>query len=90
MRLFALLVSGVLTLAPMAALAQEPAPAASPTPQPKPKRICRRETETGTIIGQYICHTKEEWAAIAAANAANNENTAAARERSSTQRPGEN
>lgn len=47
------------------------APAADSAPKPvKEKKICRRETTTGSIIGaRSTCHTKSEWAAIDAANA---------------------
>jgi len=47
------------------------APASDSTPKPvKEKKICRRETTTGSIIGaRSTCHTKSEWAAIDAANA---------------------
>ena len=44
-----------------------PAPAAE-TPV-KEKKVCRREETTGSIMPTRICHTKDEWAQIDAANA---------------------
>lgn len=42
---------------------------AAPKPV-KEKKVCRRETTTGSIIGaRSTCHTRSEWAAIDAANA---------------------
>lgn len=36
----------------------------------KEKKVCRRETVTGSIVGaRSVCHTRDEWASIDAANA---------------------
>lgn len=36
-------------------------------PPPKPeKKICRRIIPTGSIMARSVCHTKAEWADIAA------------------------
>ena len=42
-------------------------------PKPvKEKKICRREAQTGSILGSSaICHTKAEWAKIDAQNSDN-------------------
>ncbi|HWU72106.1 MAG TPA: hypothetical protein VN137_01380 [Sphingomonas sp.] len=50
------------------------APATDPAaPKPvKEKKICRREAQTGSILGgASICHTKADWAKIDAANGRN-------------------
>lgn len=62
------LVAAVVIAAPTFA---QTAPASDSTPKPvKEKKICRRETTTGSIIGaRSTCHTKSEWAAIDTANA---------------------
>jgi hypothetical protein len=39
------------------------------TKPPKEKKICRRETVTGSIVGfKSVCHTKAEWDSIDASN----------------------
>lgn len=38
-----------------------------------PKAICRSEDTTGSLFPTRTCHSKEEWSAIDAANAANAE-----------------
>ena len=47
----------------------------SDVPAPKPvkeKKICRREAQTGSILGSpSVCHTKAEWDKIDAANGRN-------------------
>lgn len=45
----------------------------SATPAPKKeKKVCRRLDQTGSILGSRpTCHTKDEWAAIDAANGRN-------------------
>ena len=64
----------------LAFLAASAAPAdasAQPTPAPavkkvKEKKICRREAQTGSILGgTSVCHTKADWAKIDAANGRN-------------------
>ncbi len=45
--------------APAAATAEKPA---------KEKKFCRREEMTGSIMPTRICHTKDEWIQIDAAN----------------------
>jgi hypothetical protein len=47
-----------------------------------PKPICRKEDVTGSFFPARTCHTKEEWAAIDAANAKNAERISAARNNS--------
>lgn len=46
---------------------------AAPAKVKPPKPICRSENTTGSMFPTRTCHTKEEWAAIDAANAANAE-----------------
>jgi hypothetical protein len=57
----------------MPAVAQTAPSTDSSTPKPvKEKKICRREAQTGSILGSpSVCHTKADWAKIDAANAAN-------------------
>jgi hypothetical protein len=43
-------------------------PAAAAEKPAKEKKICRREEETGSIMPTRICHTKDEWVRIDAAN----------------------
>jgi hypothetical protein len=46
-----------------------PSSAAAPDAKPaKVHKICRQEVDTGSIMPHSTCHTKEEWAAIEAAN----------------------
>jgi len=69
------IVLAVACAAPAALFAQSaaPAPAASstaPAAHPeKEKKVCRREETTGSIMPTRICHTKDEWVQIDAANA---------------------
>jgi len=57
------------------ALAQETTTSDSAPKPVKEKKICRREAQTGSILGSAaICHTKAEWAKIDAQNAANADN----------------
>jgi hypothetical protein len=57
-----------------------PADAAPPTAKVKPpKPICRSEDKTGSMFPVKTCHSKEEWAAIDVANAANVERMSNAR-----------
>ena len=45
-------------------LAQD-APAAPATEKAaKPKKICRIDPTLGSVMPRYICHSKEEWAAL--------------------------
>jgi hypothetical protein len=44
-----------------------------------PKPMCRSEDVTGSFFQQRTCHSKEEWAAIDAVNAANAERMSASR-----------
>ena len=55
------------------AMAQTDPASDAVAPKPvKEKKICRREAQTGSILGgPSICHTKAEWAKIDAANAQN-------------------
>ena len=39
------------------------APAAKPLANPN-KRICRADTDTGSLMAKRICHTRAEWAAM--------------------------
>jgi hypothetical protein len=81
------LITVALLLAPGVAAAQAIEPAAAPqaTSTPPavktkpPKPICRKEDVTGSFFPARTCHTKEEWAAIDAANAQNAERMSAAR-----------
>ena len=43
------------------------APAVAETPV-KEKKICRREETTGSMLQTRICHTRDEWVQIDAAN----------------------
>ncbi len=57
-----------------------PADTAAPTAKIKPpKPICRSEDKTGSMFPVKTCHSKEEWVAIDAANAANVERVSNAR-----------
>ena len=58
---------------------QADAPAPTPTPAPE-KPICRRETMTSSNLTKRICHTRAEWAAINAGNAANTDAVLRARQ----------
>jgi hypothetical protein len=44
-------------------LAQD-APAPAPAKPAKPKRICRVDPTLGSVVPRYVCHSKEEWAAL--------------------------
>jgi len=63
----------ILTLAALcassAALYAQTAPAPATDVPVKEKKICRREETTGSIMPTRVCHSKEEWAQIDAANA---------------------
>lgn len=48
-------------------------------PAKPPKPICRSENVTGSIFPTRTCHSKEEWVAIDAANAADAERMSSAR-----------
>jgi hypothetical protein len=55
------------------AFAQDAPAADSTAAKPvKEKKICRREAQTGSILGgSSVCHTKADWAKIDTANARN-------------------
>ena len=65
-KMMALAVATVFTVPALAQAATD-----APTPKPvKEKKVCRRETVTGSIVPfRSVCHTKTEWAAIDTANA---------------------
>jgi hypothetical protein len=71
---FALITSLLLTSATPLLAQDAAAPAVAPAAtgqaaKPvKPKKICRQDTDTGTIIATTTCHTKEEWAQIDASS----------------------
>ncbi|TXC71252.1 hypothetical protein FSB78_10060 [Sphingomonas ginsenosidivorax] len=81
------LITVALLLAPGVAAAQAIEPVAAPpatSTQPAvkakpPKPLCRKEDVTGSFFPARTCHTKEEWAAIDAANAQNAERMSATR-----------
>ncbi len=50
-----LLAFAIATALPIAAAAQDANP-------PRPKKICRTVMPTGSILGQRVCMTKDEWA----------------------------
>ncbi|HMI21176.1 MAG TPA: hypothetical protein VK533_16710 [Sphingomonas sp.] len=62
-----LIVLAVACAVPGALFAQTTTPAAAENPA-KEKKICRREEATGSIMGTRVCHTKDEWVQIDAAN----------------------
>jgi len=51
-----------------------PSPAPAAPAQQKVKKICRSEVDLGSILPKRKCHTKEEWAAINAANQKDTDN----------------
>jgi hypothetical protein len=66
-----LIVLAVACAVPGALFAQATTPATTPAAAEKPakeKKICRREEETGSIMQTRVCHSKEEWVQIDAAN----------------------
>jgi len=73
------LMVAVLIIAPNAALAQtatssdKPGAIVAPAKMKPPKPICRSEDTTGSMFPTRTCHSKEEWTAIDATNAANAE-----------------
>jgi hypothetical protein len=79
------LMAVVLMLGSSAGLAQTAAPSittdvtASPAKAKPPKPICRSANTTGSMFPTRTCHSKEEWSAIDAANAANTERMSNAR-----------
>jgi hypothetical protein len=67
MRFYKLALAIIATIA-APALAQSNAATPAAAPQ-KVKKVCRQEQVTGSILGgKSVCHTKEEWAQIDAAN----------------------
>ncbi|MGN6818840.1 MAG: hypothetical protein ACTHJR_09220 [Sphingomonas sp.] len=57
------------------AMAQETTTSDSAPKPVKEKKICRREAQTGSILGSpAVCHTKAEWEKIDARNSANADN----------------
>ena len=79
------LMAVVVMLGSSAGLAQIAAPSiptevtASPAKAKPPKSICRSANTTGSMFPTRTCHSKEEWSAIDAANAANTERMSNAR-----------
>jgi hypothetical protein len=75
-RMMKVLIAAALVVSSSAGLAQTAAPAvstdgASPKAKAKPpKPICRSLSVTGSMFPARSCHSKEEWVAIDAANAA--------------------
>lgn len=62
-------------------------PAQDSTKPAKEKKICRRETVTGSIVPfKTTCHTQSEWASIDAANGRNVQSMTSGRP-TATQRP---
>ncbi len=78
-----LMIAAALMLSSSAGLAQSAAtgtPDATAVTTPKPaKPVCRRAPVTGSNFSTRTCHSKDEWAAIDAANGANAERMSAAR-----------
>lgn len=62
-----------------AGAANSPTPTTPSAKTKPPKPICRKEDVTGSFFPARTCHTREEWAAIDAANAKNAERISAAR-----------
>lgn len=54
-------------------LSNKTSAAVAPIKVKPPKTICRSEDTTGSMFPTRTCHSKEEWTAIDAANAANAE-----------------
>ncbi len=78
-----LMIAAALMLSSSAGLAQStatgtPVGTAAATPKPD-KPVCRRAPVTGSNFMTRTCHSKDEWAAIDAANGANAERMSAAR-----------
>jgi hypothetical protein len=66
-----LIVLAVACAVPGALFAEAATPAAAPVVSEKPikeKKICRSEETTGSMLQTRICHTKDEWVQIDAAN----------------------
>ncbi|TXC71505.1 hypothetical protein FSB78_11540 [Sphingomonas ginsenosidivorax] len=74
-----MMIAIALILSSSAGLAQTAATGSAAANAKPPKPICRSEPVTGSIFPQRSCHSKEEWTAIDAANAANAERMSAAR-----------
>ena len=78
-----LMIAAAMMLSSSAGFAQSTASGASNTvavTTPKPaKPVCRKAPVTGSNFSTRTCHSKEEWAAIDAANGANAERMSAAR-----------
>jgi hypothetical protein len=70
---FALAVTSSVSFAQTSAPADTTAVSNAPTKMKPLKPICRSEDTTGSMFPTRTCHTKEEWTAIDAANAANAE-----------------
>ncbi|MBW8745815.1 MAG: hypothetical protein JF628_16030 [Sphingomonas sp.] len=51
------------------ALHAQTAPVPTSQKPVKEKKLCRREEATGSIMTTSVCHTKDEWTQIDAANA---------------------
>ena len=59
------LASAALLLAQAAPEKSGTAPVQPPTASEKPKQICRQEQQTGSNFSKRVCHTAEEWKAMA-------------------------
>lgn len=79
------LIAAALIMGSGVSTAQTPMPTAStdsnaPAGKVKPpKPLCRNESTTGSMFAKKTCHSKEEWAAIDLANAADVERISNAR-----------
>ena len=67
---FALAVTSSVSFAQTGAPADTTAASNAPAAMKPPKPICRTEATTGSRFTTRTCHSKEEWTAIDAANAA--------------------
>lgn len=67
-RLIVLAVACAIPTALLAQTATPPATAATAEKPAKEKKLCRREEMTGSIMPTRVCHTKDEWVQIDAAN----------------------
>lgn len=62
-------IGGLLITAPVAADEAAPAQPAAAAPKAESKLICRKETETGSILKKRrVCYTKRQWDQASAAS----------------------